>query len=249
MFGSQAFSGLEPELVSPKSVNVSLSVANRADPAQELATIDAKISDLFTLIIDGLAGATSALLDGDVEAAATLMERDHLVDMLYFEIEEIAQRRFALQAPVAADMRHLLSVLRIVPELERSGDLVEHIAQRAVGNLAQQLSPRSRGLIEQMGMVAVSLWRGAAEAYTTRDAEVSKKLVVLDDELDELQRAFNAELVASPPPTVVIIQMALVARFFERLGDHAVNVSNRLRYSALGLTMRTKPTGHGASPL
>ena len=88
--------------------------------------------ELFGLVSEGLAGATEALLAGDRDAAKALVARDHLIDELYKDIEVLVQQHLALQSPMAADLRFLLCVLRMVPELERSGDLAEHIAQRAV---------------------------------------------------------------------------------------------------------------------
>ena len=82
------------------------------------------------MVAEDLGGATHALLSGDNEVVKVLAERDLVIDALYAEIEELVNRDIALQAPVASDLRFLLSVLRIVPELERSHDLVEHIARR-----------------------------------------------------------------------------------------------------------------------
>src|SRR4051794_41949986 len=89
------------------------------------------------------------------------MARDDVIDDLYREAEELIQQSLARQSPMAADLRFLVSVMRIVPELERSHDLAEHIARRAVRGLTSGLSPRVRGLLEQMGRVGVEMWRGA----------------------------------------------------------------------------------------
>ena len=133
------------------------------------------------------------------------------------------------------DMRFLLSVLRIVPELERSGDLAEHIAQRAARGLTGELTPRVRGLVEQMGRVGVEMWRMAADAYGDRDPGASERIHERDDELDDLHVSLTAELVSGALTMPVALEMSLVARFYERLGDHAVNVAKRVRYMATGL--------------
>ena len=98
---------------------------------RDLEEIDQKVVQLFALVSEGLSAATDAFLAGDREAAKRLMERDKVIDSLYIDVEEIVYRQLATQSPMAKDLRFLLSVLRIVPELERSGDLAEHIAQRA----------------------------------------------------------------------------------------------------------------------
>lgn len=206
----------------------------RIDLAQELQVIDRKVTELFALVSEGLAAATDALLASDVDAASSVVARERLIDSLYYDIEGLVQRQFALASPAATDMRYLLSMLRIVPELERSGDLVEHIANRALRSLGVELTPRIRGLVDRMGRVGVMLWRGAAESYATRDPSKVAELRSLDDELDELHVALIAEIVEAELRLPVAIEMALVARFFERLGDHAVNVANRMKYVATG---------------
>ncbi|MGH9279209.1 MAG: phosphate signaling complex protein PhoU [Acidimicrobiales bacterium] len=203
---------------------------------RELDEIDQQVRRLFAMVSEGLAGATDALLTGDRQAARDLVARDRLIDEVYVDIEDVVQRQFALQGPLATDLRFLLSVLRIVPELERSGDLAEHIAQRAARGLAAELTPRLRGLIQQMGGVGVQLWQEAAKVYENRDGAGADRLRMLDDELDDLHVSFIAEVAAGQGSVPVAIELALVGRFYERLGDHAVNISARVKYLATGGT-------------
>lgn len=202
---------------------------------RELQQIDEQVLRLFALVSEGLAGATEALLAGDREAARALVERDEILDALYVDVETLVQRQFALQSPMAVDLRFLLSVLRIVPELERSGDLAEHIAQRAARGLTGELTPRVRGLIEQMGQTGVDMWRMSADAYAERDGHAVTRLRERDDELDDLHVSLTAELASGKLSIPVAIEMALVGRFYERLGDHAVNIAARVRYLAMGV--------------
>jgi len=202
---------------------------------RELEKIDEQVLRLFALVSESLAGATEALLAGDRETARALVARDQLLDALYVDVETLVQRQFALQSPMADDLRFLLSVLRIVPELERSGDLAEHIAQRAVRGLTGELTPRIRGLIEQMGRTGVEMWRGSADAYAERDPSGASRLREIDDELDDLHVSLTAELASGKLSIPVAIEVALVGRFYERLGDHAVNIAARVRYLATGL--------------
>jgi phosphate transport system protein len=202
---------------------------------RELDDIDEKVMRLFALVGEGLQAATEAFLASDREAAKELMDRDkEVVDSLYNDIEQLVQRQFFLQTPMAQDMRFLLSVLRIVPELERSADLSEHIAQRAARGLSGELTPRIRGLVEQMGRAGAAMWRDAADAYAERSAGIADQLKEDDDELDELHVSITAELVSGKLTVPVALEMALVARFYERLGDHAVNIAQRIRYMAIG---------------
>jgi phosphate transport system protein len=197
-----------------------------------LEEINGRVVELYALVGDGLAAATDALLSGDRDIARVLLERDILIDSLYRDIEDLVNHELALQGPVAADLRFLLSVLRVVPELERSHDLVEHIARRATGGLRDDLTPRIRGLIERMGALGVEMWRTSADAWVEQDADAYAGLIARDDAMDQWHAELTSELASGSVSLPVALDMALVARFYERLGDHAVNVARRVCYLA-----------------
>ena len=199
---------------------------------RELGAIEAKVIELFAMVAEDLGGATHALLSGDNEVVKLLAERDLVIDALYTEIEGLVNRDIALQAPVASDLRFLLSVLRIVPELERSHDLVVDIARRADHILSEDLSPRSRGIVERMGTLVSDMWRQAADSWYRRDRSAAAVLAERDDEMDELYASLIAELASGRMAVPVTMEMTLVARFYERLGDHAVNIARRVIYLA-----------------
>src|SRR5215468_9062239 len=97
----------------------------------ELEAIEANVIDLFGMVAEDLPRATDALLTGNSEIVRTLVERDKAIDDLYPQIEALVDRELVLQTPMASDLRFLISVLRVVPELERSHDLVVNLARRA----------------------------------------------------------------------------------------------------------------------
>jgi phosphate transport system protein len=199
----------------------------------DVTNVDTQVLYLFAMVGEGLAAATAAFLDGDRDAARHLAANDQLVDDLQLQIEDLVCRELTDERTVTRhELRHLLLVLQIVPELERSGDLVEHIAHRAAQGLAMEISPRCRGLIEQMGAIATDMWRLAATAFAEDDPTAARRLRLRDDEIDDLHVTLTGELATVSLPVAVAIEMGLVARFFERLGDHAVNVSRRLALMA-----------------
>jgi phosphate transport system protein len=199
---------------------------------RELGAIEAKVIELFTTVAEDVPRATDALLNGNSEAVRALAERDRVIDGLYPEIEELADREMLLQQPVASDFRLLVSVLRVVPELERSHDLIVDIARRGNLILSQDLSARSRGLIEHMGKIASEMWREAVDCWCERDRSAAVALGERDDEMDELYASLMAELASGQMTLPVTMQLTLVARFYERLADHAVNIARRVIYLA-----------------
>lgn len=198
-------------------------------PYQErLGAIEADVIQLFALVAEGLVAATDALLSGEPEILEILRGRERPIDDLYKEVEEVVEHHLALGATAATDQRFLLSVLRVVPELERSHDLVLHIARRAGGGFGAELTPRCRGLIERMGRLGSEMWRQAADSWYERDGSAAGALVERDDEMDDLHAILTAELSAGRMSLPVVVDMTLVARFYERLGDHAVNIARRV---------------------
>jgi phosphate transport system protein len=211
-------------------------VEHRQEFQRELEAIEAKVIELFTMVAEDLPGATCALLSGDNEVVRVLAEREQVIDALYPEIEELVNRLILLQAPVASDLRFLLSVLRIVPELERSHDLVVDIARRADHILSEDLSPRRRGLVERMSELASGMWRHAVDSWYGRDRSAAFALAERDEEMDDLHTSLIAELASGPMTLPVAIEMAVVARCYERLAAHAVNIARRVTYLAGSVT-------------
>jgi phosphate transport system protein len=204
----------------------------RQEFERDLEAIEAKVIELFAMVAEDLPEATRALLNSDREVIQVLRERGQVIDALYPEIEDLVNREILLQAPVASDLRFLLSVLRIVPELSRSHHLVVSIAARANHILSDDLSPRCRGLVERMGTIASEMWRQAADSWYQRDRSAASALDERDDEMDELHASLLAELAAGGMSLPVAMEMTLVGRFYERLGDRAVNIGHRVIYLA-----------------
>ena len=199
---------------------------------RELGTIEAKVIELFSMVSEDLPKATEILLGGANDAVRALAERDRVIDALYPEIEDLADRELLLQAPVAQDLRLLISVLRVVPELERSHDLVVDIARRASHILGEDLTPRTRTLVEQMGNLAADMWREAVDCWCERDRAAAATLAVRDEEMNELYASLIAEIASGRMTVPVTMEMTLVARFYERLADHAYNIARRVVYLA-----------------
>jgi phosphate transport system protein len=197
---------------------------------QQLDAIDSKVIRLFALVGESVAAASDAFLAADSDAAQALADQDHLLDDLEADLEQLTERELLTQTPMGGDMRYLVTVLRVVPELERSGDLAEHVARRGVTGLALRLTPTVRGLIEEMGSVCVDLWRRSADAWSERDADAAAHLDKADDVLDHLHDQLVDELGRSDVALPDALQTALVARFYERLGDHAVHIAERVCY-------------------
>ena len=187
-----------------------------------------KVVQIFALVGEAIAEATHALLAGDRELAKRVVEQDIVIDNLVNEIVMTAEQRlFEDNSLDAGTRRVLLTLLRILPEVERNGDLAEHIARRAARGLGNEMSPRSRGLIERMGEVASTIWREATDVIIDGKLEAAGAIEDIDDELDDLHVSLTAELTSGSMTLPVAVELALLARFYERFGDHCVNLARR----------------------
>ncbi len=196
-----------------------------------LDAIDHKVIQLFALVSEALSKATYALLNGDALLGQEVIDGDQAVDDLTAEVELMIWDQLQEQ-PVQGDgLRYLVGLLLIIPELERSGDLAEHVAQRAVEHLGTSMSPRSRGIVQLMTEVANEMWQEAADAFGERGC-IGDRLDKADEEMDTLHESLTREVGAEEMPVTIAAQVTLLARFYERLGDHAVNLARRIELLA-----------------
>jgi len=194
------------------------------------AAIDNKVIQLFALVSEALSKATHALLSGDALLGQSVIDGDQAVDDLTSEVELLIWDELQ-EPPVQGDhLRYLVGLLLIIPELERSADLAEHVAQRAVDHLGTDMSRRSRGIVQLMTEVANEMWQEAADAFGDRN-RISGRLAKADEEMDILHVDLTREVAAEEMPVTIAAQVTLLARFYERLGDHAVNLARRIATS------------------
>jgi phosphate transport system protein len=178
------------------------------------------------------------LLDGDLEGADYMLLADREIDARSLELEERCYQVLALQAPVASDLRQVIAAVKMISEIERSGDLAVNICKAARRIYGHDLDPRLRGTISRMSEQAHQLFRFAIDAYVDADVPLAAAIGDMDDMLDRLQVELIQQIFESHADDrldlQVGIQLALVARFYERIGDHAVNIGNRVRYMVTG---------------
>lgn len=201
------------------------------DIRDSLVRLGATVTELIPRV-------TAVLLDQDLEGAEYVILGDDEVDARATAIEEKALSLLALQSPVAGDLRRVATALKISTEMERSADLCCNICKSARRIYGHDLDPKLRGIIQKLSDQAQAEYRQALDAYTSLDSVRAAALPDIDSYLDDLHRQFIQQILESHAAGTidlhVAVQLALVARFYERLGDHAVNLANRVRYIATG---------------
>lgn len=188
-------------------------------------------------VTEAIGQGTDVLLALDPDAARAIIDADDEVNALAADIEERCFTVLARQQPMAGDMRALVTAIRLTSEIERSGDLMVNVAKAALRLQGAELPASLRGMLEGMATEAVRLFRLAMDAYADRDAGLAAALDGIDDRLDQLHREYIQTLLehyAEHRDIQPAVQLALVGRYYERIGDHAVNIGECVRYMVSG---------------
>jgi phosphate transport system protein len=195
---------------------------------QRLADIDAAVQRMIAIVEQDILSAGTAFLDGDEKAAEAVENNDDVFEDLYEQVEELVMNQFARQAPVAGELRFLLTVFRILPELTGAHERAGQLARRGVTGLADELPSRVRRLIGQEIDAAAQMWREVGAVYLSGSTDIGDHTEADDDEIDELHASLTAELASADLRAPIVLEMALIARFLERLGDHAVEIARQI---------------------
>ena len=181
--------------------------------------------------------ATDALLDANAEAAESVISGDRDIDQAREIIEEQSLHLLATQQPVATDLRQLVATLRMVADLERMGDLSVHIAKVARMRMPDVAVPEPlRPTISRMAAVAEQMVAAASRVVAERDVDAARELEAEDDEMDQLRRSLFRVLLGDDWEYGVeaAIDIALLGRYYERIGDHSVSMARRIVYLVTG---------------
>ncbi|MEQ4300899.1 phosphate signaling complex protein PhoU [Plantactinospora sp. B6F1] len=205
----------------------------------DLNIVSQLLVDMAEAIRVAMRQATRALLTADRTAAEGVIERDAEIDSLYRQVEERVCDLLARQAPVASDLRTLVTALHVAADLERMGDLADHVAKTAVRRHPSPAVPAElRPVFTEMATVADRIADKIAHVLSEPDADLAAELDSDDDAMDDLHRQLFAVLLADDWPYGVetAIDATLLGRFYERYADHAVNAGRRVVYLVTGET-------------
>ncbi|TKV57651.1 phosphate signaling complex protein PhoU [Nakamurella flava] len=184
-----------------------------------------------------LRDATKALLNADLALAEQVIASDVRLDSMRANAEQVAFELLALEAPVATDLRAVVSAMWIVADLQRMGALAIHVAKAARRRHPAHVIPVGvRPIIERMGRVGVHLADQAGLVLRERNLELARRLEVEDDLMDDLQRELFTLMLAPEWDNGVgpAVDIALLSRFYERFADHAVAVARRVVFLVTG---------------
>ena len=204
---------------------------------EELDDINHCLVEMANSVGSAMSTATTALLDADVALADLVIAGDKEIDATRESIEQRCFTVLARQAPVAGDLRTITTSMRIVSDLERMGDLAEHIAKLARMRFPEHAVPQEvRPAFLEAGHLAEMVVAKASTIIATRDVEAARELETDDDAMDRLHRGLFRQLLSEDWPYGIesAIDITLLGRYYERFADHAVSVARRVVYLATG---------------
>ncbi|RYI99671.1 MAG: phosphate signaling complex protein PhoU [Actinomycetales bacterium] len=202
--------------------------------------LDAIVDDLVSLtgtVRKAVSASTAALLNADGPLAESVIAGDKLIDDTTEEIEERALLLLATQQPVATDLRQLVATLRMLTDLQRMGDLAVHVAKVARLRMPDvAVPPNLQPTIMAMASVADQMVHAASRIVANRDVDAASKLESTDDEMDRLRQDLFRSLLGGTWEHGIepAIDLALLGRYYERIGDHAVSMARRVVYLGTG---------------
>jgi phosphate transport system protein len=204
---------------------------------QELEEVQERLVEIADLVASAIERATNAFTESDVSLAEQVIADDAKIDSRAQELDELAIDLLARQAPVARDLRVVVSALRISASLERMGDMAEHIAQLARYRFPEKVVPKGlRPTFKEMGHLDVAMAKKLVELLESEDLDLADEIRDDDDQVDELHASvFDFMLGESwkgnPTDTV---DATLASRYHERFADHAVSIAKKVAYLATG---------------
>ena len=208
---------------------------------EELREIKEKVIRLGGIVEKQIADAIRSLVDRDSQLAEKVIEKDHVVNGLEVDIDELCLKVLATRQPAASDLRLITTAIKIITDLERIGDEAVNISERAVElNREQPLKP----LIDlpRMAEAAQKMLKDSLDAFVNGDTKLASKVLAEDDFVDDLYKQIVRELLSfmseDPQNISRAMKVMFISKYLERIGDHATNIAEVVIFMVKGKVVR-----------
>ena len=207
----------------------------------ELRELQHKVLEMGGFVEKQVADAVHALVTRDSDAARLTIDRDKAVNRMDVEIDDLSLRLLALHQPAGRDLRLITTALKITTDLERAGDMAENLCERVIElNEEPQLKPFID--LPRMADVALSMLRDSLNAFVREDVDLALRVCQEDDTVDQLNAQIFRELISymvEDPKTITrAMRMTFVAKYLERIADHATNIAEMVIFMVKGQSIR-----------
>ena len=207
---------------------------NRFD--SQLEKLNLELITMGALCEDAISASVKALLDGDETLTEKVFAADAEIDQKERDIEAICMKLLLQQQPVAGDLRVISSALKMISDMERIGDQASDIAE--IAKFVKNSGVKSKIHIKDMAAAAIKMVTDSVESFVKKDIELASAVMKYDDKVDNLFDCVKDELVrliaADSENGEYCIDLLMIAKYLERIGDHAVNIAEWVEYSITG---------------
>ncbi|MFZ5906432.1 MAG: phosphate signaling complex protein PhoU [Nitrospirota bacterium] len=208
---------------------------------EELLALKEKVLKLGLMVETAIRDSVKALVERDSDLAREVVKRDHIVNALDVSIDEECVRLIALRQPMARDLRLITTAMKITTDLERMGDLAVNIAERAL-ELNEEPQLKAFVNIPKMAEITQSMVKDALDAFVAGCSRLPYEVIKKDDEVDDLTvRNFNellALMIQDPKIIPLAVKRTYIAKYLERIADHATNIAEMIIYMCKGKMIR-----------
>ena len=211
---------------------------------QQLQQLGAELTHMGGLCETAIASAAMALKNGDRDLARRAIAADTEIDQAEKDIERLCLKLLLQQQPVARDLRQISSALKMITDMERIGDQAADISE-IVLYISGELPEMPH--IGEMARAASAMVTRSVEAYVQRDLDLAKEVILSDDQVDALFDQVKSELIGliaqDPACSGQALDLLMIAKYLERIGDHATNIAEWVEFSILGRHPESDPEG------
>lgn len=204
---------------------------------EELIQLHTLLEEMGDMIEEALEGSVKALATEDFESAKTIIENDITINRQQRDIEALCYKMLLTEQPVAYDLRSISTALKMVTDMERIGDQAADICSLILHS-GKTETAMDYGHISHMAEVTIKMVKNAIKAFITTDLDLAKAVCANDDEVDDLFKKAQNDLVElirhDISKSEQAIDMLMIAKYFERIGDHATNIGEWVIYSITG---------------
>ena len=208
---------------------------NRFD--EQLSLLNHELLEMGALVESAIRSATNALIRQDGEAAQQAITADKDVDQAERDIESLCLKLLLQQQPVAKDLRLISSALKMITDMERIGDQASDIAELVI-YLSREPYIKELTHLPRMAENAIRMVTGALDAYVRKDVALAREVIDMDDTVDALFTTIKDELIAlirnDTSAGSQAIDLLMIAKYYERIGDHAQNIAEWVEYALTG---------------
>ena len=206
---------------------------NRFD--RQLAQLNRELTEMGALCEEVIALASRALTEGDKTLAAKVAPVDAEIDEKERSIESLCLKLLLQQQPVARDLRQISAALKMITDMERIGDQAEDIAE--IVSFLDGAAEHD-DLLRQMAQAVIRMVTDSVDAYVKQDTNLAKRVIARDDQVDEyfsqVKRRLIGSIARDPENGESVLDLLMIAKYYERIGDHATNIAEWVIFSVTG---------------